>query len=67
LTSPAGYNRLLKNTHLLLQRTAQHASFLVISRALHLNVFNQPGKFFSSNLLLCADRIAALISCPAFL
>jgi len=41
----------LKNTHLLrcahpssLQRTAQYASFLVISRALHLNVFDQPEK-----------------------
>jgi len=44
-------SKLLKNTHLLrcahpssLQRTAKYASFLVISRALHLNVFDQLGK-----------------------
>jgi hypothetical protein len=42
-------NRLLKNTHLLcyahpssLQRTRMYASFLRISRALHLDVFEQP-------------------------
>jgi hypothetical protein len=47
----------LKNTHLLrcaypssLQRTAKYASFLVMSRAVHLNVFDQPGKnSFSTN------------------
>ena len=40
---------LLKNTHLLscahpssLRRTLQYASFLMIARALHLNVFDQP-------------------------
>jgi len=48
------FSRLLENTHLLrcahpssLQRTAKYASFLVISRALHLNVFDQPEKTFS--------------------
>gem|GEM_PF-1609550 len=36
-----------------LQRTAQYASFLVMSRALHLNVFDQPQKNnFSNNRLL---------------
>jgi hypothetical protein len=42
-------NRLLKNTHLLryahpssLQRTRMYASFLRLSRALHLDVFEQP-------------------------
>jgi len=41
--------RLLKNAHLLryshhssLQRTEQYASFLMISRALHLSFFEQP-------------------------
>jgi hypothetical protein len=41
--------RLLKNTHLLrcslpssLQRTVKYASFLMLSRALQLNVFDQP-------------------------
>jgi hypothetical protein len=45
-------NRLLKNTHLLryahpssLRRTGKYASFLLISRALHLDVFDQPGLF----------------------
>jgi hypothetical protein len=64
----ARFRRLLKNTHLLrcahpssLQRTAKYASFLMISRALHLNVFDQPGKnnFFDNLLLqngLFADR-----------
>jgi len=54
-------SRLLKNTPLLrcahpssLQRTAQYASFLVMSRALHLNVFDQPEKnnFFNNRLLV---------------
>ena len=49
-------NRLLKNSHLLrypqplsLRRTAKYASFLRISGALHLAIFEQPGKdvFFS--------------------
>jgi len=51
--------RLLKNTHLLrcahpssLQRTAQYASFLVISRALHLNVFDQSDKNSFFNKLI---------------
>jgi len=41
----------LKNTHLLryahpssLRRTGKYASFLSISRALHLDVFDQPGE-----------------------
>jgi hypothetical protein len=45
-------SRLLKNTHLLrcanlssLRRTVEYASFLVISRALHLNVFDQPVEY----------------------
>jgi hypothetical protein len=45
------FNRLLKNAHLLrcahpssLQRTKKYASFLLILRALHLNVFDQPEK-----------------------
>jgi len=44
-------DRLLKNTHLLrcahpssLRRTAKYASFLMMSRALHPDVFDQPGK-----------------------
>jgi len=44
-------NRLLKNTHLLrcahpssLRRTVTYASFLRISRALHPDVFDQPGE-----------------------
>jgi len=44
-------SRLLKNTHLLrcahpssLRRTKKYASFLLISRALHLDVFDQPGE-----------------------
>jgi len=50
---------LLKNGHLLrfphpssLQRTGKHASLLRISGALHLALFEQPGKddFFSSVL-----------------
>jgi hypothetical protein len=49
----------LKNTHLLrcalpssLRRTAKYASFLLISRALHLDVFDQPVKnYFFNNLL----------------
>jgi hypothetical protein len=45
--------RLLKNTHLLcyahpssLQRTCMYASFLRISRALHLGVFEQPEEIY---------------------
>ena len=46
---PGCSSRLLKNTHLLrcahpssLRRTVKYASFLTISRALHLDVFDQP-------------------------
>jgi hypothetical protein len=50
---------LLKNTHLLrcahpssLRRTVKYASFLMISRALQLNVFDQPvKKHFFNNLI----------------
>jgi hypothetical protein len=49
--SNAPFSRLLKNTHLLrcahpssLRRTVKYASFLLISRALHLDVFDQPGR-----------------------
>jgi hypothetical protein len=45
------FNRLLKKSHLLrfphpssLQRTAKYASLLGISGALHLALFEQPGK-----------------------
>ena len=50
-------NRLLKNAHLLrspypssLRRTSKYASFLRISGALHLGIFEQPAKndFFSN-------------------
>jgi hypothetical protein len=52
-------NRLLKNAHLLrfpnpssLRRTSKYASFLRISGALHLGIFEQPAKNdFPSNLL----------------
>jgi hypothetical protein len=55
-----GAIRLLKNTHLLryahpssLQRTGKYASFLRISRALHLDIFDQPGEnYFLNNLLV---------------
>jgi hypothetical protein len=55
-----GSSRLLKNTHLLryahpssLQRTCMYASFLRISRALHLDVFEQPAEnyFFNNRLV----------------
>jgi hypothetical protein len=55
-----GFSRLLKNGHLRrfphpssLQRTAKYASFLRISGALHLTIFEQPEKehFFSSLLV----------------
>ncbi|MCX5898679.1 MAG: hypothetical protein NTY29_10855, partial [Proteobacteria bacterium] len=49
----------MKNTHLLryaytssLRRTGKYDSFLRISRALHLDIFDQPGKnHFFNNLL----------------
>ena len=52
-------SRLLKNTHLLrcahpslLRRTVTYASFLTISRALHPDVFDQPGEnYFFKNLI----------------
>jgi hypothetical protein len=56
--------RLLKNTHLLryahsrklsgsLRRTIKYDSFLRMSRALHLDVFDQPGKnCFFNNLII---------------
>jgi hypothetical protein len=54
------FNRLFKNAHLLccahpssLQRTETYASFLRISRAVHLEVFEPPGiNYFFSNLLM---------------
>jgi hypothetical protein len=49
--SPKGFSKLLKNAHLRryphpssLRRTAKYASFLTISGALHLAVFEQPEK-----------------------
>jgi hypothetical protein len=53
------YSGLLKNTHLLrfphpssLRRTSRYASFLRISGALHLGIFEQPAKIeFFSNLI----------------
>ena len=58
------FNRLLKNTHLLccahhssLRRTIMYASFLMISRALHLDIFKQPGEnYFFNNLLRISER-----------
>jgi hypothetical protein len=57
-------SRLLKNTHLLrcahpssLQRTAKYASFLVMSRALHLHVFDQPEKHFFQQPVLYAQTL----------
>ena len=56
--------RLLKNTHLRrcahhlsLRCTVKYASFLLISRALHLNVFEQPvKKYFFENRLFFVER-----------
>jgi hypothetical protein len=53
-----GYRRLLKNTHLprcahhsSLRRTQQYASFLMMSRALHPRIFEQPFiQFFFNNM-----------------
>jgi len=52
-------SRLIKNTHLLryvhpssLRRTGKYASFLRISRALHLDFFDQPGENYFFNKLL---------------
>ena len=56
---PPLFNRLLKNAQLLccahhssLQRTKKYASFLMISRALHLAIFEQPAKKYFFNDLL---------------
>ncbi len=62
-----GSSRLLKNTHLLryahpssLQRTCMYASFLRISRALHLDVFEQPAEnYFFNNLLVIITGVMA--------
>jgi hypothetical protein len=55
----------LKNTHLLryahpssLQRTTKYASFLRISRALHLDVFDQPEKNYFFNTLIVVRQKA---------
>ncbi len=58
-------SRLLKNVHLRrfphpssLQRTLKYASLLRISGALHLGIFEQPGKdYFFSNLLEINPKI----------
>jgi len=57
-------NRLLKNAHLRrfphpssLRRTAKYASFLRISGALHLSIFEQPGKGDFFSILLNKDRM----------
>jgi hypothetical protein len=57
-------SRLLKNVHLLrfphpssLRRTTKYASLLRISGALHLDIFDQPGRNdFFSRLLYHAER-----------
>jgi hypothetical protein len=62
----------LKNTHLLryahpssLRRTGKYDSFLRISRALHPDVFDQPGKdYFFNNLL---KSIPSILHPKAFL
>jgi len=55
----------LKNTHLLnyahpssLRRTEKYASFLSISHALHLDVFDQPGENHFFNKLLYINEYA---------
>ncbi len=63
-------SRLLKNAHLLrfphpssLRRTSKYASFLRISGALHLGIFEQPAKIdFFSNLV---DQIDLVIPSEA--
>jgi len=63
-------NRLVKNTHLLryahpssLQRTCMYASFLRISRALHLDVFEQPAEnYFFNNLVVPGGSVAPGVS-----
>jgi hypothetical protein len=65
-------SRLLKNTHLQryahpssLQRTTKYASFLRISRALHLDVFDQPEKnyFFNNLIVMFMQGIAGKDAC----
>ncbi len=60
------FNRLLKNAHLLrcahlasLRRTKQYASFRMISRALHLSIFEQPVRndFFNNLLKQIAGKL----------
>jgi hypothetical protein len=68
-------NRLVKNTHLLrcahhssLRRTVTYDSFLLISRALHLDVFDRPGKnglFYKR--YVTSGRGAPWLSCPAIM
>jgi len=55
---PIGFSRLLKNAHLQrfphpssLQRTFKYASLFRISGALHLSIFDQPGKKSFNKLL----------------
>jgi hypothetical protein len=60
----------LKNAHLQrsphpssLRRTVKYASFLLISRALHLDVFDQPGKNnFLNNLLIIIEHTSSITS-----
>jgi len=56
----------LKNTHLLryaqpssLQHTYMYASFLRFSRALHLDVFEQPAENYFFNNLLVSEIVSA--------
>jgi hypothetical protein len=64
------FSKLLKNDHLLrfphpssLQRTAKYASLLRVSGALHLALFEQPGKddFFSSLVDLTTNPYSSFI------
>ena len=76
LYQEAGVNitiRLLKNIHLLrcahpssLRRTVEYASFLLISRALHLDVFDQPGGelLFQQPAMQPVRRTGAYGCCP---
>jgi hypothetical protein len=65
----------LKNIRLLrcahpssLRRTAKYASFLLISRALHQDVFDQPGEnhFFNNLLLSAREQNAAQYSSAGY-
>ena len=64
------YNRLLENTHLLrftrpssLRRTAEYASLLRTSGALHLGVFQQPGIAYLFSDLMNGKQLALLKIC----